>query len=562
MKTLLIYPYFLDQRLDQEDMDVIPQGLYYLAAFLQSEGIEVEVMDLHGFRGRSKEIRRVFDAVRPDLIGFTVLHGNRWGAMEITKIAKAAHPKAPIVFGGVGATFLWELLLRHFPEIDYIVLGEGEYTLLELARALDSGDRSSIPGIPGLAFRDGERPVRTGSREPIPDLDVLPHPARNFTYRHLLLSRGCPGRCTFCGSPGFWPGQVRSHSVEYFLEELEMLSARGVGHFFISDDTFTLDSSKVEEICRGIIERRLPITWQAISRVDRVDEDILYWMRKAGCIQISYGVESGAASIRKRLGKPLNEGEIRRAFSLTSRFGILPRAYFIYGSPGETPETIQATLDLIEQIRPLAAIFYMLTLFPGTALAREFLQSTGQSDEVWLERTEDMPYCLTDPELTTEQVKEYGRTLRHGFHVTLSRTADSIELEDMEDLHPLHADFLSRLGMTFHRGDYSRVEAVTGKASLARRLYSRALGFHPNPRAFLGLGMLDQESGDAASAEKNLREGLRLFPDDMSLGLCFGILLMNQGGFEEAMEILSRFRDNPDIRFYLDECRRMLGRRK
>ncbi len=560
MKALLIYPYFLDQRLDQEDIDVIPQGLYYVAAVLRSAGMEVGVADLHGFRDRPDEIGNMIAAADPDLIGVSVLHANRWGAIDIAGIAKAARPETPVVFGGVGATFLWELLLGRFAEIDYVVLGEGEYTFLELARTLEAGGPAGAASISGLAFRRGGRPIKTGRREPIPDLDALPHPARFFTYRHLLLSRGCPGRCTFCGSPGFWPGPVRSHSAGYFLEELEMLSARGVGHFFVSDDTFTLDPSKVVEICRGIIDRRLWITWQAICRVDQVDKELLYWMRKAGCIQISYGVESGSPAIRKRLGKPLREDDIRRAFSLTTRFGILPRAYFIYGSPGETRETIQATLDLMTEIRPLAAIFYVLTLFPGTALADRFLRRTGRSKEVWLERSEDIPYCETDPQLTREQVLEFGRLLREGFYRMLPRAADAVELEEREDLRPSHADFLSRLGMTFHRGDYARLEAVPEKAALARGLYSRALDFHPDPRAFLGLAMLDQQSGEAASAEKTLRRGLERFPEDAPLALCLGVLLMNQGRFQEALDLLGRFPDNSDIRPYLDECRRMLGR--
>ena len=560
MKTLLIYPYFLDQRLDEENIEAIPQGLLYVAALLKSEGVEVSVADLHAFRDRSDAIREMIAVAKPDVIGFSVLHANRWGAIDISKMAKALSPEISIVFGGVGATFLWEHLLRHFPEIDYVILGEGEYTFLELLRALDAGDRGAIAQIPGLAFRNGGRPVRTGPREPIRDLDALPHPARSFTFRHLLISRGCPGRCTFCGSPRFWPGPIRFHSARYFLEELEMLSGRGISHFFISDDTFTLDPARVIEICRGIIDRRLAITWQAISRVDRVDGDLLCWMRKAGCIQISYGVESGSTPIRKRLGKPLKREQIRRAFALTTRFGILPRAYFIYGCPGETPDTIQATVDLMEEIKPLAAIFYILTLFPGTALAEEFLRKTGRSDEIWLQRIEDILYCETDPRLPRDLVLEFGRTLRNRFHEMLPAAVDSIELEDRKDLYPLHADFLSRLGMTFHQGDYSRVKTIPDKASVARRLYRRALDIYPDPRATLGLAMLEQQSGETDVAERRLEEGVRHFPGNVPLALCLGIHFMNQKRFEKAMEILGRFPENAQIRPYLAECRRVMSR--
>jgi radical SAM superfamily enzyme YgiQ (UPF0313 family) len=556
MKTLLVYPYFLDPRLDEEDLGVVPQGLYFVAALLQSAGVAVTVADLHGFRERPEAIRRIIVEEKPDVIGFSVLHGNRWGAVDIARIAKTVWSEIPVVFGGVGATFLWEHFLSRFPEVDYVVLGEGEYTFLELIRALEDGNRAAVAGIPGLAFRDTGRPVRTGRRAPIPDLDALPHPARHFTYRHLILSRGCPGRCTFCASPRFWPQPVRSHSARYFLEELEMLSDRGVRHFFIADDTFTLDPEKVLDICRGIIDRKLAITWQAISRVDQVNAKTLFWMRKAGCVQISYGVESGAAVIRKRLGKPLAEAQIRRAFALTTRFGILPRAYFIYGSPGETWNTIQATVDLMGKIKPLAAVFYVLTLFPGTALAEAFFRKTGPSDAVWLQRTEDIPYCETDPCLTPERVIEFGRHLRRRFHEMLPDAVDAIELEAREDLRPLHADFCSRLGMTFHQGDFSREAAIPRKDSIARRLYRRALSYHPDPRAVLGLAMLQEQSGETAAAEKILEEGVRQFPQNVPLVLCLGIHFMNQGRWDDALAVLGRFPENPEIRPYLAECRR------
>jgi radical SAM superfamily enzyme YgiQ (UPF0313 family) len=117
---------------------------------------------------------------------------------------------------------------------------------------------------------------------------------------------------------------------------------------------------RVVEICKKIIEKDLKITWFAISRVNFVDEEMLYWMRKAGCVQISYGVESGSEEIRKVLNKNIRTDDIKRAFALTTKYGILSRAYFIYGSPGENYETIQETIDLIHEIKPLSTIFYIL----------------------------------------------------------------------------------------------------------------------------------------------------------------------------------------------------------
>ena len=125
-------------------------------------------------------------------------------------------------------------------------------------------------------------------------------------------------------------------SLEYFVDQLERLYRNGVGFFYFSDDTFMVKKDRVIEICKKIIERDLKISWAAISHVDYVDEAVLFWMRKAGCTQISYGVESGSEKIRKLLNKNIQTDQIKKAFSLTTRYGILSRAYFIYGCQGET----------------------------------------------------------------------------------------------------------------------------------------------------------------------------------------------------------------------------------
>ncbi|MGQ9500146.1 MAG: B12-binding domain-containing radical SAM protein [Dissulfurimicrobium sp.] len=127
-------------------------------------------------------------------------------------------------------------------------------------------------------------------------------------------------------------------------------------------------------MCKKILARGLDIRWVAISRVNYVDEDALYWLRRAGCIQISYGVESGSNEIRDLLNKNIGLEDIKRAFALTVSYGILARAYFIYGCPGETWQTIQETIELINEIKPLSTIFYILSLFPGTKLYEKFVQ--------------------------------------------------------------------------------------------------------------------------------------------------------------------------------------------
>jgi radical SAM superfamily enzyme YgiQ (UPF0313 family) len=560
VRILLIYPFCLEQRSVEENVDAVPIGLYSVAATLLADGFEVEVLNWHSLPRDAAGIRAVLKARKPRLIGFSVLQATRFAALDIARAAKKLDKTVTTVFGGPSATFLWEHFLTRYPQVDYAVLGEGERSMLELARAVRDRDPGRVASIPGLAFRAEGRPARTPDATPVEDLDSLPIPAEHFTYRHLALTRGCPGKCAFCGSPKFWGPRVRFRSAEHFVREIELLHGRGVSFLYVSDDTFTLRKKLVAEVCRLLVEKRLPIAWAAISRVDSVDARTLVWMRKAGCIQVSYGVESGSPTVRARLGKRFSNDEVRRAFELTARAGLLPRAYFIYGSPGETADTIRQSVELLLAVRPLAALFHVLVLFPGTALYEEYKRRSGLTDDIWLERMEDVMYFATDPALSVEFMREARERLHHAFHANLPAFAAAVELDPDPGLAGLHADFLSRLGLTFDRGDYAGVEEIPDRAATAGRLYERALGLAPDARAYLGLGMRRQRSRDFPAAVAILAEGLKHFPANPQLTLCLAVCRMNLGEFAAALDLLLPLEGSPDAAPYLAACRERLGR--
>ncbi len=308
MRIYLVYPYFLDPRPDAEDIQSPPIGLYYIAATLKERGHAVTVCNWHDRRDGAEAIESELRAARPRIVGLSIVHANRWGGIDIARIAKRVDPAVTTVFGGVGAAHLWSHLLGHFPEIDYVVLGEGETVFADLSVCIEADDRAGIETIAGIAHRRGGRPVRTDAPRLIPDLDALPMPARHFDLNHLALTRGCVSDCAFCGSPALWGRRVRSHSAGYFVAQLAALRRRGRRFVHVSDDTFTLNRGRAVEVCRRIVDQKLDdVSWTAISRVDAVDEEVLSWMRRAGCIQISYGVESGSAEIRRRLNKGITD---------------------------------------------------------------------------------------------------------------------------------------------------------------------------------------------------------------------------------------------------------------
>lgn len=559
MRIILIYPYFLDERVKTEDVSVVPIGLYYIGALLKENKNDVEIWNWHEINKTPQRIEEAIKEHRPDVIGFSIVHANRWGGIDIARIAKRIFPDVKIVFGGIGATFLWEYLLTYFKEIDYIVFGEGEYTFLRLIQCIERRDYKGISEIKGVAFRKENKIVKTDNPEIIHNLDELPMPSKYFKFQHLSSSRGCPANCTFCGSPRFWGRRVRFHSPEYFVSQLEQLYDKGITFFYVSDDTFTMRKDRVIQICKKIVEKDLKISWFAISRVNYVDEEILYWMRKAGCIQISYGVESGSEKIRDILNKRIKTEDIKRAFELTNKYGILARAYFIYGSPGENWETIQDTIDLIHEIKPLSVIFYILDIFPGTALYDDLKRRKKLSDEIWLSRIEDIMYFETDQRMTQEMILEFGQRLRSEYYKFLPDFADSIKLVDKKDLYQSHADFLSRLAMTFSHGDYAMIEDIPKREEVAKKLYERSLSYFPNHRAYLGLGILLQKENKYEESIEILEEGIEKFPESDSLAICLGISYMNIRKYEEALNCFLKFPMSVDALKYAAICYRLMG---
>lgn len=560
MKILLIYPYFLEDRVHEEEISFVPLGVYYVGAVLKENNYDVEILNWHNVNKASHDIiKETLIAKKPDVIGFSIMHANRWGGIELTRIAKQIDPKVKIVFGGIGTTFLWKHLLTHFKEIDYAVLGEGEYTFLTLLKCIQQQNYKQIGNVKGIAYRKKGKVVKTKPAEIIHDLDKLPVPAKYFEYQHVSLTRGCPGNCTFCGSPQLWGHKVRFHSPDYFVNQIELLFKKGITFFYFSDDTFTFKKNIVIEICKKILDRKLKIVWVAISRVNYVNDEILYWMRKAGCIQISYGVESGSEKIRTILNKNIKTDQIKKAFSLTPRYGIMARAYFIYGCPGESWDTIQDTIDLIHEIKPLSIIFYILDIFPGTALYSDFKKRCKITDDVWLKRIEDIIYFQSDPDLSQDMILAFGQKLRKNYYENLAGFVDEIEVIDNKELYEIYADFFSRLGMTFDYGDYANIEDIKDKNKIAERLYKKSLNYYPDHRAFLGIGIIKQKMGKYIQSVRILSEGVEYFPENEQLNICLGISYMNLREYNKAVPYFLKFKDSKEANYYIKACNEALS---
>jgi len=373
MRVLLINPYY-----PISETPSPPLGLAYLAAVLSEAGIEVKVLDLVVFPYSRGMLQRVLAQFQPQLAGLTAVSMTFNFAMDVIRDIKALDPDILTVMGGPHVSFCAPETLQQFPELDIAALGEGEQTIVELARAVETG--RSWDTVKGIAYRRAAGIHCTPERGPIADLDVLPMPARHLLplgrYRalgmpvSLTTSRGCPFKCIFCVGRKMVGSRVRYRSPARVVDELEYLHSLNFHQINIADDLFTANKDHCLGVCDEIIKRRLKLAWTSFARVDTVTEEILARMQAAGCTAVSFGVESGNPQILKTIKKGITREQVIAAVKMCRRAGITPFASFILGLPGETPQTIQETLDFGEQLKDLGLAFgfHLLAPFPGTEI--------------------------------------------------------------------------------------------------------------------------------------------------------------------------------------------------
>jgi anaerobic magnesium-protoporphyrin IX monomethyl ester cyclase len=355
--VLLIYPFFKPRR-DRSVFRFPPLGISYLAAALRNEGHQVHLIDCT-FRKRDDALQEAM-AVGAQVVGLycmvTMLDNCLWFADQLRATSRL------LVAGGPLPTCDPLPFLAHF---DVIVRGEGERTVCELLRAWTTG--ADLEQVPGIVLRhmgpDGAKarpsPIFTADRPFETDLDSLARPARdllpNADYiRHgkkkdgysistVMSTRGCPFRCEFCSNVVFG-GSYRQRSPENVVDEVEDVLRLGYDRISFADDVFTLRKERVLRVCAEIRRRNLAFRWECLGRVDSIDEPTAREMRDAGCTRIYFGVESGSQLILDQMNKKTTPQDGQRAVEAAHRAGLEVGAFFIIGYPGDTDETVLATL--------------------------------------------------------------------------------------------------------------------------------------------------------------------------------------------------------------------------
>ena len=383
MRVLLINPFVeqMHRELSLADNFRNPLGLAFLAAVLEREGYDVEILDALLLGVRFPRLEKILRKKRPDVVGISTYTPTRYECFRTADVVRETlGGDVKIVFGGPHASAVPEDTLEEVKSADFIVRGEGEYSFLELIETLkNGGDPSKVLGISGrlngAIFHAEDRPN-------IEDLDALPMPARHklpmnrygtrmpSTMRRIatvLTSRGCPARCIFC-TRDWMSRKPRYHSPQRIADEVEeVLTRYNVEGIIFQDDTFTLNNRRVFEFCDEVAKRKLKFKWLATTRVDCVTKELLKAMKGAGLEVLTVGAESMLPETLKWLKKGFTVEQVKQTVKWANELGLVIRCTYLMGIGNESEEDVRLSAQLARELEVSKLKANVgLSIYPGT----------------------------------------------------------------------------------------------------------------------------------------------------------------------------------------------------
>ena len=394
--VMLINPY--DENAVKNALGFItpPLNLMYLASSLEKEDYKVKIVDddleQKGYENVSKQAEKL----DPQLIGVTATTSTIKSALKYLELVKKVLPDSLTVIGGPHTTFMPYETLKGTENLDVVVIGEGEETMVDLTN-LKTRNLKKIEDVKGIVYRDLKdgNLKSTQNRPLIKDLDKLPFPARHLVPFEsygvsqeqtggIITSRGCVYNCNYCSSSLIMGKKFRSRSPKNVVDEIEeLVDMYNIHDIGFMDDTFMLNKQRASDIADEIKARELDLTFVASSRVDRVDKKLLKNLKSSGLRTIYYGVESGSQRILDLMKKGITLKNVEDAVSMAKDVNLEVLTSFILGYPGETEEDMNTTIDFSTKLNSDYCQYSILTPFPGTPIYKDLIEKNLIDNEEW-----------------------------------------------------------------------------------------------------------------------------------------------------------------------------------
>lgn len=354
-----------------------PIDLLYVAGAFEAAGCECRVVDYPAEGFGWDHLERTLREWNPDCLVLSITTPSLEADLAAAALAKKINPAIRAIAKGAHFNTLDIVTLEQCAALDLVMRGEYEMTALELGRG------APLAEVAGITWREPSGAIRRNVPRPLPDdLDAIPFPARHLARNELycrpdtgepqttlVTNRGCPYGCTYCLAQQVAGKRNRYRSVENVLAEIrECVERHGIRNFLFRSDLFTQNRKWVIELCQAILDARLPIHWASNSRVDTINEEVLGWMKKAGCWVIAYGVESGSQDTLDRIKKKATVEQAVEAIRVTRRVGIKSSIYLLYGLPWDSDDTLRRQAEFARRLDPDFLEVFFIYPFPGTEM--------------------------------------------------------------------------------------------------------------------------------------------------------------------------------------------------
>ncbi|RJP80618.1 MAG: radical SAM protein [Candidatus Zixiibacteriota bacterium] len=395
-----------------------PISLTQTAAVLRARGHQVKVNDCSVEGIDTEKLKGELKAFQPDLLVMNSTTPSLNFDLTIPPQAREVLPGVKIAAFGIHAGTLPDEVFAMTGALDFIVRGEPEMTIADLADAL--AGKLPLEQVAGLSRRVDGAVQHTPDRGFIPVLDEMPYPAWDlvnlenyqlpFSGRRFLMvttARGCPYDCVYCVAQSYYGKKIRARKPARIVDELEHMGAQyGVKDFFFWSESFTIIRAAIKELCREILRRNLKVRWVCNSRVDNIDLELLELMKQAGCWMISYGIESGEQAILDAIKKDITIKQVQEAVRLTRKVGFQIAGHFVLGLPGETPATLKKTYNFACSLDLDYAQFYCASPWPGSEFYRMAVESGWLASTDWEQYEQD--HSVTNyPGLPAEEITRF-----------------------------------------------------------------------------------------------------------------------------------------------------------
>lgn len=321
-----------------------------------------------------KECRETVKSFQPDVVGITAMTSKFPTVTRIAGIVKEVLPETPVFIGGHHASVFGGELLEN-QDFDFISIGEGEMTVKELIQELSDEETQDFSKIKGLAYRKNGEIITTEPRPLITNLDELPIANRDLVINpgyppenNVIISRGCPFNCHYCGAKTIWTHKVRRRSIENIITEIEYLFSRNKSrNITFWDDSFTSNRKFISGLLKEL--QKIPdLSFSCITRLDLIDAELLTEMKAAGCSQILFGIESGSERVLQLIDKKMTVEQIKRQTAIVDKAGISWLGFYLIGYPGEKKEDILKTVEFMKELNASWSEVNIFNPLPGTAI--------------------------------------------------------------------------------------------------------------------------------------------------------------------------------------------------